>query len=253
MKVPFRNSFEKSDFFGEISRWSLILSFLLTLSLLFLTEPKLAIVSKVVNITNSIAIVIYLITSFTKEYFIFKGNLDKRYDLIDNSYGTEIGDSHSEGYFSNDKIPYGIYKVFVNSYENSFFSKNIVEKMLPGKFVKAAIIIITYLLVPIFADSNVWVLFIRLTLPAKMLIDSIRFGILYSKLCLNQKNFRTSFTSMPKESKEQIANLLSSTIQYESIIAWANTSLSSKIYNKFNDRLSKEWEDLKTELKINRE
>lgn len=207
------------------------------------------------NVANCFLVLSYLLLDENIKQIIFKANIGKRKDFIDNSFGTNIFDGKSIDYFTNDKLEQGIYKMAVNSFENSLFSSSISKIMLKKVALKNIILAFVMLGVILIGERNVVIFFIQLSLPILLIQDLIKFNTFNSKLESIYDNFRNLFSELKKNpdhknDKGRIAQIIYYMLEYESIIAWGNTLLDGKIYDQENPNLSTKWEKIKTDYNI---
>jgi hypothetical protein len=253
--VPFKGLYDKAKLINRYSIIVLYISTFLTLIIYFLkncTENLEGFIDLAIKV-NCILAVGYIISNLFKDYILFIGRRKKRLDLIDNSFSTTISSDQSIGYFSNDSIKPGLYKLAINSFENTFFSLNIGKSMLFKTIVINSLIFLVFLFSAIFGLNNIVVLILQISLPAIMLKDIIKLvlflgflEITYSKYCSLFNDIKDKKENIPDKYPEMLSNIL----EYESILSWANILLSEKKYNELNSILSTKWEEIKIKYKI---
>lgn len=201
---------------------------------------------------NCILIIAYLISDLIKDYLLFNARKKKRLDLIDNALGTSLTTEHSLGYFSNENIEPGIYKLAVNGFENTLFSLYISKAVLPRMILLNAAILFVFLSSVIYGLNNIVVLIIQLVLPAVMLQQIIKQVLyvnyldnVYHKYCAVFNDLKNGVSNSYK-----ISEMLSNILEYESTLAWANILLSETKNNELNPSLSEKWEKIKENYKI---
>lgn len=200
---------------------------------------------------NSLLIISYVIIEIVC-YYIFSGaEVNKRLDNLDNAFGTNYSGKKSKGYFSNDNIETGIYKLGVNCFENCFFTYNISKHMLGRVIAYNVILALIFFMTWLFGEKeSAWVL-VQLILPVVLIQDLIKLMTFVTRNEKILKNFHEMFSDSRADIK---ANLLTKIIRnildYETNITWAVIQLNSKTYEKQNESLSKEWEQIKTQHEI---
>lgn len=254
--VPFKDLYDKAKLINKYSNIVLYISTFITL-IIFLLKNFTCHFATAIDIiikTNCILVIGYIIANLLKDYLLFIGRKKKRLDLIDNAFGTTLTTEQSIGYFSNDHIKPGIYKLTVNSFENTFFSLNIGKSMLLKTLLINSFILLVFIFSAIFGFNSIVVLIIQISLPAIMLKEIFKLVLYVSFLENTFNNYCLLFNDI-KDIKDNLVNKLPSMIrnimEYESILSWANILLSEKKYNELNINLSTEWEEIKNKYKIN--
>ena len=69
----------------------------------------------------------------------------RRKGFIDNSLVSKFLNKNVEGYYTNDNLKYGPYKMLVNCCENCFFTLNIAKGMVTQILVKNILLFIGFL------------------------------------------------------------------------------------------------------------
>lgn len=88
-------------------------------------------ISLIVEFFDFILIVAYYILNTVTEVFLYPATARKRRKgFIDNSLGSKYLEKEVEGYYSNDGINKGPFKIIVNCGENCYFTYNIAKTML---------------------------------------------------------------------------------------------------------------------------
>lgn len=196
---------------------------------------------------NCFVLVIFQVIYFYKEMLQFKAEQQKRLDLYDNSFGTKLSETHSEGYYTNDSITSGYMKLAANNFESVFFTYRIMKEDLCCKVFKAIIICAIFVLVAMLGLQNIFILLIQITLPITIIVGSVRFAITESRVKEIYLEYRKLF-----EKKDSIrhADILNQLINYTATLTAGNVLLSDRTYNKLNASLSEEWEKIKNEFGI---
>jgi hypothetical protein len=252
--VPFKSNY---DLVKIIDKYASIILYISTgiVLLAFITKSISDSLKDIVDYIlklNCILIIAYLISGLIKDYLLFNARKKKRLDLIDNALGTSLTTEHSLGYFSNENIEPGIYKLAVNGFENTLFSLNISKAMLPKMILQNAAVLFVFLASVIYGLNNVVVLIIQLALPAVMLQQIIKQVLyvnyldnVYHKYCAVFNDLKNGVSNNYK-----VSEMLSNILEYESTLAWANILLSETKYNELNPSLSEKWEKIKENYKI---
>lgn len=232
---------------------SLILYTSAMLSLLIILNEKLQPSNKdylgmVFNSLLSFFSLAYFIQDLLHNYLFQLSEVHRRNDFIDNSFSTTLCDKNSEGYFTNDNLISGVYKLGVNCFENSFFTKAVSLAMIPALLIKSIIIILLFILIVLFTDRQTIIVLMQVALPLTILQQSVRLIVLHFRINSIYKQFKFIFTTNSPEIRDSY--IITNVINYESTIAWAGISLDSKKFDKLNDSLTQEWEGIKIRHKI---
>jgi len=252
--VPFKDNF---DLIKSINKYANIVLYISTIVVLvsFIignSTKKFDLVIDYVLRANSILIISFLLMNFIIDYLLFNARKKKRLDFIDNAFGSSMTTDHSVGYFSNENIQPGIYKLAVNGFENVFFSLNISKKMIIKTLIINIVILFIFLSSAIFGLDNLVVLIIQLMLPAVMLQQIIKLVLLTNNLDSVYHKYCAVFNDLKNgiEPKDKIPAMINNIIEYETTLTWGNVLLSEKIYNSLNSKLSEKWEKIKKEYGI---
>ena len=254
MKVPFGNKFDNAKLYDKYANYVLWISTLLIIIayLLKVFYPDLSYISNIINKVNCLFIVAYAVLNFITDYIFYKASYHKRLDFIDNSFNTSYSEENSSEYYSNDDIENGIYKLAVNSFENSLFTYNISKKMLIKIWIKNTLIALIFLVLAIFGYENAFVLLLQLALPILLLSKAIKLTIFVNRVNQVYENYRKLFQNIKSNRDNEFASpeILINVIEYEATLSWGSILLDSKIYNSMNDELSKVWEEIKIKYEI---
>lgn len=208
------------------------------------------------DIFSIIFIFVLGILKYLIKHYQEKAEVIRRKDFIDNSFGTKLHNQSSIEYYDNEEIEKGLYKMMVNLFENSLFSKEVSDKMKSKAMVHSIIPSIIVLGFAIFGFSRN-----QIALPILQLFLSQLFILKviiiweYNKKVENTFNKILNLFDSPKKIKEDIINykpqILNILVEYECNISNSNLFLDGKIFDKLNPELTKEWEDMKNRYKIN--
>ncbi|MBE9469118.1 MAG: hypothetical protein IMY72_12470 [Bacteroidetes bacterium] len=252
--VPFKDNYDLIKSINKYSDIILYISAIIVLATFILsnfTDSFKDIIEYVLK-ANSILIIAFLIMNLIKDCLLFNAGKKKRLDFIDNAFGAFMTTEHSKGYFSNENIQSGIYKMAVNGFENVFFSLNISRKMVVRTLIINIVILFIFLSSAIYGLDNLVVLIIQLTLPAIMLQQIIKLVLLINNLDNVYHKYCSLFNDLKIGNviECKIPAMISNLIEYETALTWGNVLLSEKIYNELNPLLSKKWEEIKKECEI---
>lgn len=251
---PFKSTFEQSKDFSRYAEKTLWFSTILLVIAFILKEinPNWSNASELITNINCFFIVAYVIMSFISEMIFYQASIQRREDFIDNSFKTTLAEDRSKEYYTNDNIDSGIYKMAVNSFENSLLTYNIAKKMTTPLWLKNIIFVVLILTFTIFGYSSAFTMLIQLTLPILLLQQSIRHTLFVYRINRVFENNRRLFNDLKNanDSKSKRPVIILNVLDYETTLTYGSVLLSSKLYKELNPTISKKWEKLKREYNI---
>jgi hypothetical protein len=176
-------------------------------------------------------------------------NTIRRDDFIDNSLGSNLTLKQSLNYYDNDEIDYGIYKIACNLFENCFYTYSLLKKRVMSEMLipVATIIIILFISYIGFNHVSISLTILQWFFSSLIIGRLISFFILLFNLSKIQESLIVLFQN--KDLKENI-HLYQSLIYkywlaYETLHSRIHANIPEKLFNKFNNELLDEWEEIK--------
>lgn len=253
-KVPFKNSFDKAK---RLDAWSNRLIWISAFLFLIVFVGKLfslnSTIIQWIERVNCIVIFIYIVLEFVTDCIHSSAETHRRCDLVDNAFGCKLAESRSEGYYTNDELKNGLYKIGINSFESCFFSYKIASKAQCMLWLKSALFAILFIICAVIGYDKGIVIIIQSSLPIFVISQAIKHQRFVSRLKKIYENYRSVFDTLRNKksiSQNDYAKITKEVLEYEGTISWANILLDEKIYNEMNEALSKEWKLIKQEYKI---
>ena len=205
---------------------------------------------------NAVLVAIYIGLEIALNTTFQKAEASRIVRYIDNSFNTNFSAAAVPqlGYFSQDYISPGLYKMCVNCFENSLFSLSIAKEMELRRYVKAGIVSLLFLYTATVGDSGTVRYLTDAILPLSLIQDAIKFYLYIARLEKVHDGFASFFQSIkgkPKEFEKRHAEALKLITSYETTLAWSLIKLDSKIYRRLNPSLSQDWDKLKQQYQIN--
>lgn len=244
--VPHDQIFKRGKMFDSFGTLLIYVSSIISIALIAI--PKLQVEIKLLmNAINCVLIFIIVVFDLIYNYIFFEAGKTKRLDFIDNSFGVDFLGSRSQGYFSNENLSVGMYKMAVNCFENSFFSYQVSGKMIAGAWLKAAFVLALFVFTAAMGNYLLINLLFQLTLPIMLIQQAIKITLFYTRIHTVHEGFRQLFNDI----KQQGTNLgkdpeiLKLVLDYQTTLSWGVIPLSEKIFNTNNATWSRKWEDLK--------
>ena len=250
--VPHQKAFNRVKTFGAWSNGILAFTTIIAISsMVFEDQLKSSVMDKV-NALNSLCILAYFALDLTSSYLLQKAEMVRRLVFIDNSFGVNLTGKKSAGYFTNESLTPGVYKMAVNCFENSFFSHVISSKMLVRLALKNIPIAAVFIAAASMGEAKIVNLIFQLSLPVVLVQQLVKLAFYVSTTETVLNNFKTLFSDLRGNppSDQRTPEILRNVIQYETNISWGSIPLSSALFDKFNDELSIEWERMKNEYQI---
>lgn len=174
--------------------------------------------------------------------------------LLSNSFGIPLNDEKTKGYYNNESSP-SIFRLGLNTFENSLFSFEISKKMLHKERCKSIISLTILLFLLILRSTHIELLLfiIQLLFGTNIIINWIKLEKYKIETEKIYKKFRYIYLINTKDEgkfNEKLSKILDVTIEYEILKARMGVMLSTKIFNEINKKTSEEWESIKKDLKL---
>ena len=173
--------------------------------------------------------------------------------LLSNSFGIPLNDEKTKGYYNNESSP-SIFRLGLNTFENSLFSFEISKKMLHKERCKSIISLTILLFLLILRSTHIeLLLLIQLLFGTNIIINWIKLEKYKIETEKIYKKFRYIYLINTKDEgkfNEKLSKILDVTIEYEILKARMGVMLSTKIFNEINKKTSEEWESIKKDLKL---
>lgn len=207
------------------------------------------------NILNIILLcVFFTVESIIDLILLPQADSKRRDDFIDNSFGTKLSPTNSVDFYDNDEINTGLYKTAVNLFENCFFTYSLVKLLTTKKIIWPIVLLFVSIVLAFYGFKNVpFALTILQTLfSANILGALIKHLILINRLSTIFEGWLLLF---------QNPNIKANTVdfqpliykfwlQYETLLSKINAGVPNSIFNNQNERLTKEWKELKVKYNI---
>lgn len=194
----------------------------------------------------------FVLTQIVRMILLPKAELIRRRQMISDSLGTKLTHERTSLYYNNEYPPSFI-RLCSNTLENSFFSKEISEKMLFSKRIITGVYILLWLLLFTLRNSNLEVLIwiTQIVFSGGLLAKWLNLEILHSRYEKVYEDLHLHFLNkIGEKSQCAVATILDSFVAYEAAKSTAGYLLSTKIFNKLNSQLSDEWEKIRKDLEM---
>lgn len=192
--------------------------------------------------------VLYIVVEIIMQPIAASG---RRKGFIDNSLGTRLLSAPVTGYYDNDSIKNGVYKMMVNCYENCYFTYNIVKEMLLSIIIKNVFLFLILLLFAYYGihENTLAIPVLQLFLSSLFLIELVYHITFFFKLKSLCEQFISIFSDKNTAAKT-LQSAIYIVLEYETALAYNKSPNSDKVYKRLNGKLTKEWEDIKRRYAI---
>lgn len=205
-----------------------------------------------INLIYFVIIIAYYILNIYTETFLYPATARKRRKgFIDNSLGSKFLEKPVKGYYTNDNLDLGPYKMIVNCGENCYFTYNIAKAMIPQIIIKNAVCAIAFLCIAYWGikDNLIAIPILQILLSTLFLTELVHHINFIAKLNQLFERFK-EFFSKKADDKQILQEAVLLFLDYETTLVYNKAPLSDSIYKKLNKRLSKEWEDIKARYEM---
>lgn len=200
-----------------------------------------------------LTIVYVVLVNINEMYFSNLAENERRKSLLKESFDVNTTLRETNKYYNNESQP-SIEKLGLNCYESAFFTKKVVDKMLPKNIIKISIFIIIYIVLMIKLKNMDLLLVITQTLFSAEIIFSF-IKLCYFKFQLDKvcNKFQNIFLIIGLKNKDVNVLILDATMDYECLKSYCKISTSNKIFFENNNQWSKEWQKLLNKIKKKQE
>ena len=234
--VPHQQIFDRAKSFDKWGNIIIYLSSILSVALIFLGPPYNKVIVAL-NAVNCVFITVIVVFDALFNYIFFEADKAKRLDFIDNSMGTDFSGARSQGYFTNENLAAGLYKMAVNCFENSFFSSQISAKMITAAWVKFVLILIIFVFSAALGEQKIVNLLFQLSLPILLFQQALKITLFYIRVTSTYESFLRLFNDFKQQGNNQGKDpeILKIILDYQTTLAWGAIPLSDKLFNKNNN------------------
>lgn len=246
--------------YDTLNKWrmieKIIFSFVILYPIIITIVEKFYFNSRILNFFDATYFIsffiYYILYIYTEVAMSPEVERKRRKGFIDNSFGSNLLEKEVKGYYSNDKISYGVYKMAINCWENCFFSLNISKEktnkiIIRNLFLIGVVIFFAYYG---FRNNKLGILVLQSLLLPLFLVELAYHFKFKDDLKRIYDDFQNFFSKIKKEDISKNDGIEGEIIficeNYEVALAYnKSSSIDSKIYQKMNAQLTKEWEEIK--------
>ncbi len=248
-KVPYNKSYELVNKINSVLNIILICTTVISIIILILNKfENYSQHSRVLSVLLVILSVSYFVIEILQRHLFHEVEFERKNDFIDNGLKLKLSEENSIGYFNNDDLKKGIYKLGVDCFESSFFTKTITKKMLKKHLIQTGIIfLLVFTLIFTVADS-VLIQVLLLALPYSVFNETIKLYRLHKNTNTVFNKFMHIFSTVKKTKLDYL--IIDNIINYEKSLSRAAIKLDSTIFNNENSDLATKWSEIKVAQKI---
>ena len=231
---------------GKMSAWADLLLWLAAIievvSLLWGETLSCCCYWKSVLVLEALLLSAYAILSLGSRIANFLARKKKINDVVDNSFGTQIGEDHSDNYFDNEEIKAGTKKLLYNTAESCFFSHNEMKSMIGSVCVKTLLPFLILAVGLIINKAEVIMAIFRLSVIIVLITQAVQFLVTLMQLQVLQSRMFATLKHKIGNVAQFNAESINYAMEYETVMVWYGTKLPDKVYRKLNEKLTNEWE-----------
>jgi hypothetical protein len=250
--VPYQKSFDNTRKLSFCQNIVLVIITICSIVQIFLNVYDISCGENALTVISSFFIVIYLVLEVLVNDFFYNSGKKKRLDLIDHAFETHFTGEKSSGYFNSGNTPKGVYKLAVQSFENSLFTSEISKRMLLKSWGITSIIFIVFIFSAFIGSQLLVNSLVQFAATGILIQQSIKLQLFSNRMNLVLNDFKQLFSDMrnldDKSSKE--GEMVKNILNYETTHSWGSILADSKIFNQLNPSLSATWEDMKRSYNI---
>lgn len=217
------------------------------------------IVITIINIFLTNEYIIYLLIILNLVYvaislyddMIVKNNAEseRRKTLLAHAFSINITPKKTNGYYNNEFSP-SVKKIGVDSFESTLFTKKSLSLMILSEGIKTFIIFIIWIIIITkFKNDELFYNLTQTFFSVEVLLKFIKIIYYYVNVSKIYDNFYQLFVTRKYNEKKDQALVLKYVMDYECLKTYCHTLLSSKIFEKINDDVSIEWDNIKKDIK----
>lgn len=246
-RVPYEKYFKTAKKFSSIQKIFFSLSFIVSVIMPFFSD-KFTEVTKVGTFISSAFLIALFILDYLVKYNQNRGENLRREDFWDNSFGTKLNENPTELYYTNDNIGFGLQKCIYNICENTVHSLNTTNVMMKQSLQKLIIlgsILFIFIFIGLF-NNTLGLIILQIFLSKYIVVDFLDLMAYKKQLEYVKEKIKDLLASnINPDSIDYQIKVIYSLLVYECNISHLNILLDSKIFDKYNEEISKEWNEFK--------
>lgn len=187
----------------------------------------------------------YSILTLGSSLLNFKGRKLKINDVVDNAFGTDIGEKHSENYFDNEEVKEGTVKLLYNTTESCFFSYRELKYIEWRAYAKTLLPLAVFVIGLILNRAELIMAIFRITVIIVLVVQSVRCFFTILELESLQKRMISTLKHKIGKVSQFNAESINYALEYETVMVWYGEKIPDEVYYRLNESLTEEWNNLK--------
>lgn len=200
-----------------------------------------------------LAILNFILYTYNRIVLIPLAEEKRRTHFISNSLNIKLDDEKTVNYYNNSIIP-SIKRLGANLCENTFFSKEISNKMLKTERTKVVIYIVIWLIIISIRsiDLNIVLITAQTIFSTDIILKYIDLELFHNQQEKIFKELDAIFLMNNDKNKEIFeAKILDLAIKSEGAKSYCGIKIPSDLFHQLNGELTDKWNDVSKRLDLN--
>jgi hypothetical protein len=227
------------------------LAAVLSFAVFFVTKDAHPVIFDVTQIAFILAVgILFFVDLGIRLYWSPTGEEQRRLDFLSNAYRVALTHEQTVGYYNNDETD-PLRRIAAAVLENSLFTRDIALAMLTKTRIETALYVIGLIVVGLVRSTDLaFTATVALVVFSEHVLSQwLRLEWLRMRCQQTYKALYALFQTAPPRTTLH-PSALAWFAFYETSKANAGVTLSAKIFDKLNPKLSAEWDTIKATLKI---
>lgn len=197
-------------------------------------------------------LVLFFVGQAIRLYWTPRAEDKRRQSLLSDSFGVDITHEKVSGYYTNDQTN-PVKRLGASILENSFFSKNIVLRMVHGERFRMAFYAVVWLIAVLnrVTDLALVATIAQVIFGEQIIARWIRMEWLRIRFERVFDNLYRLFQTTSNFNRDEFrVRVLEALGEYETSKGYGGITLSDKIFSRLNANLSLEWEQIRKTLNL---
>lgn len=177
----------------------------------------------------------------------YEAGRKRRKTLVENAFGIDVTEYKTYGYYNNHFSPSDL-RFVVDNFESVFFTMRIVKQMLRNEIIKAIAAFVVLITCLLFANINFLGIVMEGVLSAHLMYGTIAIIVFYFRVKAIYERLYGLLVSEACLNDCQLTLALAEAIEYEVCKAHYKVRVSTKLFEKMNEHLSKEWRKIEAQI-----
>ncbi|MBI3519042.1 MAG: hypothetical protein HY062_06755 [Bacteroidetes bacterium] len=257
--VPHQSSFDFAKKLDKFQAIALIISTVFAILHVVLSNisskeiPNIKCYDDIANGFSTFFSIVFITLDIIVNYKFYKAEIERRKDLIDHAFDKNYTGGKSTGYFNAQGVPIGVYKLAVQSFENSLYTSEVAKRMTLRKWIVAIIITAIFVLSACIGDKFFVNTVLQLGATGVFILQAIKLQLFSSKMNDIHSDFKKLFTDLKDGSDKTLkeGEMILYVLNYETTLSWASILTDSKIFDELNIQiLPTKWGEMKRDYRI---